>query len=71
MQIKTLKQFNDHYGFWEGMSEEEKNKRIKEVMKTAKYFDDLDEDTPDYEGYSRRSDYDDYQDEAVRTLNAN
>lgn len=69
MEIKTLKQFNDHYGFWEGMTQEERRERVKQVKRVAEYYNDLDEDTPDSEGY--RDAYEDYKDQAVQTLNAN
>ena len=49
MEIKTLKQFNDHYGFWEGMTQEERRERTRQITKTAKYYGDLDEDTLDSE----------------------
>lgn len=70
MEIKTLKQFNDHYGLWEGMTQEERRERTKQIKRVAEYYGDLDEDTPDFEGY-KRDDYEDYKDEAIRTLNAN
>ena len=47
MEIKTLKQFNDHYGFWEGMTQEERRERTRQITKTAKFYGDLDEDTLD------------------------
>ena len=49
MEIKTLKQFNDHYGFWEGMTQEERRERAKQVKRVAEYYGDLDEDTLDSE----------------------
>lgn len=49
MEIKTLKQFNDHYGFWEGMSQEERRERAKQIKRVAEYYGDLDEDTLDSE----------------------
>lgn len=66
--IKTLKEFNDYYGFWEGMSEEDRRKRVRQIMRTAEYYNDLDEDTPDYEGYEDANR--EYRDQAVHHLNS-
>ena len=69
----TQEEHDNFYGYTSSMTPEERQARTREIMRTAKYYGDIDEDTVDSEamkGSYNDEAYEDYKNEAVQTLNA-